>query len=493
MLQWEEFKKIARAGKIIPLYRRLKADLITPVMAYLKMRNNGKYSFLLESVIKGEQVGRYSFIGSNPYKVLICHPSFNSNGTENLKYVPSPGKFFGLLKQELNRFHKSLSGTHPRLTSGAIGYIGYDMIRGIERLPAPQTDPIRIPDAIMGFYQDIIVFDHLKNEIILYANAVVEEETNLHQIYQEAVQRLNQMVHQLNQPLDRMISFSADISAIRSNFQPEDFQTAVEKIKDHIFSGNIFQAVLSQRFQVPFTGDVFQVYRALRTVNPSPYLFYLNYENFQIIGASPEPLIRVENGEAEIVPIAGTRQRGKNEEEDHRLEQDLLNDPKELAEHLMLVDLARNDMGRVSRYGTVRVEDFQTIEKYSHVMHIISRVRGKLNPRHDSVDAFMAAFPAGTVSGAPKIRAMEILNELEPHKRGFYAGAIGYFDFNGNMDMCIAIRTLLAKAQTLYWQAGAGIVADSIPHKEYLETLNKGKALQKAIEVANGGLDDFIH
>jgi len=493
MLKWSEFQQIARPGMIIPVCRKLKADLITPVMAYLKIRSEQSYSFLLESVIKGEQVGRYSFIGSNPYKTLICQSSLPSNGRTDTEYINSAGKFFERLKTELNQFQKFSFEEHPRLTSGAIGYIGYDMIRGIENLPPAQPDSIRIPEAIMAFYRDLIVFDHLKNEIILYTNVPITDDSQLFPLYEGAVERLNGVIARLNQPMSRMMQFSADTSQTKSNFRPEEFQGAVARIKEYIYSGDIFQAVLSQRFRVAFQGDIFQVYRALRTVNPSPYLFYLDYGNFQLIGASPEPLIRVENREAEIVPIAGTRQRGKSEEEDERLKTDLLNDPKELAEHLMLVDLARNDMGRVSRYGTVRVEDFQTVEKYSHVMHIISRVRGKLNPEYDAVDAFKAAFPAGTVSGAPKIRAMEIINQLEPEKRGFYAGAIGYFDFNGNMDMCIAIRTLLAKENTLYWQAGAGIVADSVPRKEYQETLNKGKALQKAIEVANGGLDDFIH
>lgn len=487
-LDFDTFRKIARPGAIVPVFEKLNADFLTPVMAYLKIRNPNNYSFLLESVIKGEQLGRYSFIGSSPIDSLTSEAA--ADNSKNGRKKPD---FFPGLKSKLHRYQPVSMDALPRFTCGAVGYIGYDMIHQIEQLPYPGHDPIRIPDAVFGFYHDLIAFDHLKNQVILIANVVVEKDSDLPDLFQNAKNRIRDLLEQLNRPVEKASPFSADVSAIASNFSQKEYESAVARSKEYIYSGDIFQVVISRRSALPYQGDIFQVYRSLRNINPSPYLFYLDFNGFQLIGSSPESLIRVERDEAEIIPIAGTRPRGQTEEEDQLLAQGLLNDPKELAEHVMLVDLARNDMGRFSKFGSVKVQDFLSIEKYSHVMHIISRVRGKLREEYDAVDALRASFPAGTVSGAPKIRAMEIINELEPEKRGFYAGAIGYLNYNGNMDMCIAIRTLLAKNGKIYFQAGAGIVADSIPENEFHETNSKGNALKSAIEQAAGGLHDFIH
>jgi anthranilate synthase component 1 len=482
---YNEFQKLARPGRIIPVYRRLNADFLTPIMAYIKLRSKEQYSFLLESVIKGQHLGRYSFIGNAPLNVTQFNLPTNNN--------PKVGDFFHQLQSQLHQYQSVTIEVLPRFTGGAVGFIGYDMIRQIEEIPYPDTDHIQIPDAVMAFYHDLIAFDHLKNQVILIVNTIVEEESNPKILFEQALHRLDQLTERLNTPFQPDIRFSADLHKLQGNFSQEAFKKIVLKAKEHIFAGDIFQVVLSQRMEVPFAGDSFQLYRSLRNINPSPYLFFLDFVDYQLIGSSPEPLIRVENREAEIIPIAGTRPRGNSPEEDQALSESLLNDPKEQAEHIMLVDLARNDMARVCEYGSVKVNDFRTIESYSHVMHIISRVNGKLKPQYDAIDAFKAAFPAGTVSGAPKIRAMEIINDLEKQKRGYYAGAIGYFDYNGNMDMCIAIRTLLTKDNKIYFQAGAGIVADSVPTSEYQETIDKGNALKSAIEQAAGGIHDFIH
>jgi anthranilate synthase component 1 len=491
-MTYNQFEKLAKPGVIVPVSCRLNADFLTPVMAYLKLRSKKTYSFLLESVIKGKQLGRYSFIGSSPAKTIKEPISLISKFKKH-KGDSNSTDFFSLMQSELHKYQSLVIEDLPRFTCGAVGFIGYDMIREIEEIPDPALVPLNMPDAVMSFYHELVAFDHLKNEVIIIANIFIDDMQNLKRLYTEATIRLEQIVDLLRNPLKLHLEFSADLHHLKSNFSRERFEKLVQKAKDYIYAGDIFQVVLSQRMAVPFEGDAFQVYRSLRSINPSPYMFFLDFGDYQFIGSSPEPLIRVEKGEAEIIPIAGTRPRGKTPEEDEALAKSLLKDPKELAEHVMLVDLARNDMGRVSEFGSIRVDDFQTLEKYSHVMHIISRVRGKLESRYDAVDAFKAAFPAGTVSGAPKIRAMEIINELEPEKRGFYAGAIGYFDYSGNMDMCIAIRTLLAKNHKLYFQAGAGIVADSIPEREYEETINKGNALKSAIKKASGGIHDFIH
>ena len=491
-MKFDDFTKFAEPGKIVPVFRRRNADFITPVMAYLKLKDGRRPSFLLESVLKGEQLGRYSFIGINPFQNLTFRESNATVSGTNGRFRTNK-RFFEVLKTELTKYRRVEIAALPCFTGGAVGFIGYDMVREIEKLTSPPPDSVGIDDAVLGFYDDLVAFDHLRNEVILIANIRIDPTTDLQAAFNAAEMRLNEMEERLNRPMPSPATFRCESDAFRSNFSEAAFGKAVCRAKDHIFAGDIFQAVISQRFRVPFAGEVFQVYRSLRNINPSPYLFFLDFIDYQLIGSSPEPLIRAEEGRMEIVPIAGTRPRGSSKEEDQANAESLLNDPKELAEHVMLVDLARNDIGKFSRHGSVRVTDFQTIERYSHVMHIISRVHGELAPGHTPVDAFQAAFPAGTVSGAPKIRAMEIIDELEPEKRGFYAGAVGYFDYGGNMDVCIAIRTLLAHKNTLYFQAGAGIVADSIPENEYVETLNKGMALKKAVEQAAEGVYDFVH
>ena len=476
---FEQILKFAREGFRIPVYQILHADFLTPTMVYLRLRGDSSFSFLLESVIKGEQMGRYSFIGAQPVDFLV---------EQDASRFKSRSPFFNRLDRRL----KAKPSIHlpglPRFSGGAVGYLGFDMIRQIENIPQAKPDTLQIPDAMLGFFDELIAFDHVKNQLFLIKLIDVDDLNHLKKNYQQAVQSLERLKSIIlsNEPFE-LNSFSIDGDAFSSNFAKKEFKSAVEASIDHIYAGDIFQVVLSQRFSLDYSGDVFQVYRALRTINPSPYMFFMDFGRFQLLGTSPEPLIRLEEGQLEIIPIAGTRPRGKDEEQDVALAEELLQDPKERAEHIMLVDLARNDLGRVCRPGTVRVEDLLTIERYSHVMHIISHVFGDIKEDLSAVDAFKASFPAGTVSGAPKIRAMEIINELEPEKRSFYAGAVGYFDYAGNMDICIAIRTMLAKDGKLYWQAGAGIVADSIPENEYQETLNKGKALYKAILKAAGG------
>jgi anthranilate synthase component 1 len=491
-MTFDEFKTLAKPSYIVPVCRKINADFITPVMAYLKIRDLGTYSFLLESVEKGEQIGRYSFISQNPYRVLVAEADKTIVKDYSHNHIIEKD-IFEVLKEELGKYQNLSIDGLPQFSCGTVGFIGYEMIRCIEDLPEPKKDVVKSDDAIMAFYDSLITFDHLRNEVILIANTFVDKDSDLSRLYQDAQKRLLILFEKLNCPLQTDLTFSANIDSEKSNFKKEDFKKAVEKSKEYIFAGDIFQVVLSQKFQIDYSGDIFQVYRALRNINPSPYMFYLDFIDYQIIGSSPESVISSKDQQLEIIPIAGTRPRGQNSEEDEAHVKSLLADPKEIAEHIMLVDLARNDMGRISEYGSVEVSNFKTIEKYSHVMHIISRVHGKIKSEYTSVDAFKSAFPAGTVSGAPKIRAMEIIYELEPDKRGLYAGAVGYFDHNGNMDMAIAIRTMLAKDGTIYYQAGAGIVADSVPETEYQETLNKGRALRKAIEQATGGFNDFIH
>ena len=477
----KEFKKLAKPGTIIPVFQKFNSDFITPVMAYLKLKEKGKYSFLLESVVRGEQVGRYSFMGQAPFmiqkfsggKTILVRGAGNQIEQKN---------YFETLKDQLSKYKIVSVPELPSFTCGAVGFIGYEMIGQIERMPAPKTDVIENDEALLAYYDHLIAFDHLKNEIILMANVFVDSNSDLEMLFDEAQHRLATIREKLNRPPHPDLNFNVDWTTEKQNFNKKDFLAAVDKAKEHIFAGDIFQDVLSQCFSVEYQGEPFQVYRALRNINPSPYMFYLDFREYQVIGSSPEPLIRAFDSELEIVPIAGTRKRGKNDEED-----------KELAEHVMLVDLARNDLGRISKHGTVRVHDFKTIQKYSHVMHIISHVKGELKPGLNAVDAFESSFPAGTVSGAPKIRAMEIIHELEPERRGIYAGSVGYFDYGGNMDMCIAIRTLVASKGKIFYQAGAGIVADSVPENEYEETINKTKALRRAVEEAAGGLNDLIY
>ncbi len=484
-MTFEEFKSLSQNYSAIPVYRRLLADILTPVSLFLKVRQNSRFPFLFESVEGGENLARYSFIGTNPYQVLRMeggNPHLQNLRTgEN--QVFEGGSFYNILK--------SLTGLHsepklpglPRLSGGAVGYSSYDTIRYTENLPNVPNDELGLPEAIWAFYDEIFAIDHVKHQVVLLNTVFIDKNADLRSQFDAANNRLDAMQAVLMSE-GSTGEFSLSEAPLASNTPKERFLEMVETAKKHIYEGDIFQVVLSQRFKKGYTGDRFMLYRALRMVNPSPYLFFLDFSDFALIGSSPEVLVRVQDRKAEVLPIAGTRPRGKTTEEDLALEEDLKNDPKEVAEHIMLVDLGRNDLSRICTSGTVKVTRSQAIERYSHVMHIVSDVSGILDEQSTSVDALVHCFPAGTVSGAPKVRAMEIIDALEVSKRGPYAGAVGYFDFSGNMDTCIAIRTMVATSDAVYIQAGAGIVADSIPENEYQETVNKAKALVEALSVA---------
>jgi anthranilate synthase component 1 len=468
-------------GDLVPVYRTMPADLETPVSAFLKLFRPHEPAFLLESVEGGERVGRYSFIGVGPKKIL--RPS-----------TAPDGDALSAIKAELEQYNPVTMPNLPRFTGGAVGFLGYDVVGQFERLPHNAPDVTGLPNALFMIFDTLIIVDHVKTQIIILANA--HNQGDIEAAYQDAVERIEAIVQRLRQTLPA-IPTPPGISEepLTSNFTQAEFEAIVRKAKDYIYEGDIFQIVLSQRFSRHTQAHPFAIYRALRMVNPAPYMFFFHFpkeldgEDFNIIGASPEMMVRLEDQVASVRPIAGTRPRGITHEEDLTLEQNLLDDPKELAEHVMLVDLGRNDLGRVCEYGTVEVPELMVIERYSHVMHIVSHVEGKLRPGLTAHDLLRATFPAGTVSGAPKIRAMEIIDELEPDRRGPYAGAVGYFSFSGTMDTCITIRTLTMKGSQVFVQAGAGIVADSDPTREYEETRHKAQALAEAIVLAEQGFE----
>ena len=476
---------------VIPIYRRLSADLLTPVSAFLKLRQAGTYSFLLESVEGGEKLARYSFLGKNPYRVVKAHGAQTTIEEQGVSVngQTAAGTVFDVMGRLMSRYREVPVPGLPRLRGGAVGFLGYDGVRLVEHLPDTPRDDLGLPDAVWCFYDTVAAFDHVKHQLVLMASTFLDPDTDAEAAYADATRRLDRLERELAAgAVEAPAPVRLTSDAMTSTVARADFEAAVERCKRYIYEGDIFQVVLSQRFAMPFEGDRFNLYRALRQVNPSPYLFYLDFVDFALVGSSPEVLVRVEDGKAEVLPIAGTRPRGGTPDEDHALEEDLLADPKERAEHLMLVDLGRNDLGRVCRFGTVGVERYAYVERYSHVMHIVSAVSGALDRRRTAFDVLAACFPAGTVSGAPKVRAMEIIDELEPTKRGVYAGAVGYVDFSGNLDTCIAIRTMVVREGTIYVQAGAGIVADSVPASEYEETVNKARALRQAMQVAAEGL-----
>jgi len=482
-MTFESFQQLAETYTAIPVSRRLLADVLTPVSLFLTLRENARYPFLLESVEGGEHLARYSFLGKSPYQIL----TYDGNSVrleKNGESAIQDGSYFGILRKLTTAYKEPDLPGLPRLTGGAVGFSSYDTVREVEKLPDTPPADMNLPEAIWAFYDEIIAFDHVKKQLVLMKTVFIGPDTDLKGAYTDACEALDELEESVRAPKITGDTLTLDTTAITSNVTKSRFMEMVKTAKEYIYEGDIFQVVLSQRFEVPFEGDQFMLYRALRMVNPSPYLFYLDFEGFSLIGSSPEVLVRVQQGKAQLLPIAGTRPRGKDREEDLALEKDLKSDPKEVAEHIMLVDLGRNDLSRVCKTGTVKLERNQVIERYSHVMHIVSDVTGELDPGMSSVDALMQCFPAGTVSGAPKIRAMEIIDELEPTKRGPYAGAVGYFDFSGNMDTCIAIRTMVATGETVYIQAGAGIVADSDPEMEYEETRNKAGALVEALSVA---------
>jgi anthranilate synthase component 1 len=466
----EEVKKLGKKGNLVPIYREIVADLETPVSAFLKINRNGN-SFLLESVEGGERLARYSFIGTDPYKIIATKPD---DKTDPLSLVAA----------ELNKFKIAPVSGLPKFCGGAVGYLSYETVTRFEKLPSPQRDNLCVPESLFLLVDTVLIFDHVTHKIKVLSH--VRPDGDIKTAYKQAVERIESLINRLNQPLPKHPPKPAPVASgnLTSNFTRESFEKAVGKIKEYITAGEAIQVVLSQRLSQPTSTDPFEIYRALRSINPSPYMFYFDLKDFYIVGASPEILVRVENGIVATRPLAGTRPRGSTPEEDSRLEHELKTNEKERAEHIMLVDLGRNDIGRVSEPGTVEVSDLMEVEHYSHVMHLVTHVQGKLRKGMNAFDALRACFPAGTVSGAPKIRAMEIIAEFEPEKRGPYAGAVGYFSYNGNMDMAIAIRTMVLKQGTAYVQAGGGIVYDSVPALEYDESMNKAQVLLKAIAQA---------
>ncbi|NQT06049.1 MAG: anthranilate synthase component I [Candidatus Omnitrophica bacterium] len=486
----EEFIELAKKGNLIPIYKEIVADLETPVSTFIKAEG-GDYSYLLESVEGGEKIARYSFLGSNPSLV------FKSKG-KNIEIIKGKRKKRFKTKadplSEIKRLVDAYKFVNveglPRFCGGLVGYVGYDMVRFFEDIPDRNTDKLKLPDSIFMLTDTIMIFDHIDHVIKVVCNVHVEEEMStkkLSDIYDSATARIDKIIKRFNRRMrpNKKRRSRKMSRPIKSNYTKGKFTSMVNKAKEYIRSGDIIQVVLSQRLEKRLSGkNHFNIYRALRSLNPSPYMFYLKFDKLALIGSSPEIMVRSEDGKVELRPIAGTRPRGQDSASDEAYSKELLSDPKERAEHIMLVDLGRNDVGRICQYHTVNVNEFMVIEKYSHVMHIVSDITGRLDEGKDQFDVMRATFPAGTVTGAPKVRAMEIIDELEKVKRGPYAGCVGYFSFSGNLDSCITIRTIVIKDNVAYIQAGAGIVADSKPEKEYEETLNKAAALVKAIDAA---------
>jgi anthranilate synthase component I len=483
----EELKKLKSQGNLAPVYREINADLETPVSAYLKIARGG-YSFLLESVEGGERLARYSFIGTEPAKVIA--PGYKDNDYPSPSSSPPRGEENSnidpliLIEQEFKKYNTVQAEGLPRFHGGMVGYLSYETARYFERLPSPDNDPLGLPESVLMVAETLLVFDHITHKIKVVSH--VRLDGDIEKSYKEAARKIDELVMRLHKPLieDNPTNAKPGVNTVSSNVTQVEYETMVARMKEHIFEGDIIQGVPSLRLARETNAAPFAIYRALRSINPSPYMYFLHLNDVDIVGTSPELLVRVEDGIVSNHPIAGTRPRNAESAADKALENELKNDEKEKAEHLMLVDLARNDVGKISEPGTVKVTQFMDIERYSHVMHLVSHVQGKLRAGLTQYDALRACFPAGTVSGAPKIRAMEIIAELEPDKRGPYAGAVGYFDFSGNIDTCIAIRTIIIKDGTAYVQVGAGIVADSIPANEYRECMNKAQALLAAIDQA---------
>jgi len=497
----QRFCKLACEADFVPVYRRLLSDVLTPVQAFQRI-DSGAAACLFESVIGGERVGRYSFLASDPFlhieahgtDVVVSRRVHGDNATkeqwttESLQ-VENP---LTLLREQVEAVRVAHLEDLPPFVGGAVGYAGYDTVRYVEHLPNAPQDDRQLPDLFFAMYDHMVVFDHVQKTVIVLALADVrkKDDAELTAAYEQAQSRVDAIVKRLQQTdeslalADIQLGGTTDVP-FESNFTQPEFEEVVRKCVDYIRAGDIFQVVVSQRLSLPLKAPPLELYRSLRVVNPSPFMFYLRTPNVTLVGSSPEIMVRVVDRQVTVRPLAGTRPRGNTEEEDRRLGEQLLADPKERAEHVMLVDLGRNDVGRVARYGSVELSDVMEIERYSHVMHITSNVSGELAEGCDAFDALAACLPAGTVSGAPKVRAMEIIDEMEPSRRGPYAGAVGYIDFAGNMDTCIALRTVVIQGDTAYVQAGAGIVADSVPETEYAETLNKARGLLQAIEVTH--------
>jgi anthranilate synthase component 1 len=484
-------QELAGQGNLVPVWRELPADLETPVSVYLKLRGQGA-SFLLESVEKGEQLGRYSFLGIEPAGFFTARDGKISlwEGDCAQRTDSLAGDPLAAAQEILSRYRPVAVNGLPRFCGGLVGYLAYDAVRFFERASLAPKPGLDLPDAVLLLADSLVVFDHVKHRLLVVANAHLDGDPTA--AYEAATRKIEAIVSRLRQPLSAAPSPTTRASEQdghwESNLKQADFEAAVRQAKEHIAAGDIFQVVLSQRLSRRTTADPFSIYRALRMLNPSPYMFYLELPGeLRLIGSSPEMLVRLNGRQAEVRPIAGTRPRGTDPAEDEALAQELLADPKERAEHVMLVDLGRNDLGRVCRYGSVQVPEMMVVERYSHVMHIVSGVQGELGPDLDAFDLLRATFPAGTVSGAPKVRAMEIIAQLEGEQRGPYAGAVGYLSYAGNMDTCIAIRTIVMQGDTVHVQAGAGIVADSDPTREYHETLDKAQALAEAVRRAEIG------
>ncbi len=499
-LTFSQFRKLATQGNVVPVYRSIVADLLSPVSAFLKLaapagsifkpsRRLSPHQFLLESVEGGEHVGRYTFFGVDPFQVVSCRGEqiTLARGGERLE---ESGNIFPFLREVGNRFHPVKVAGLPPFSAGAVGYLSYEAVRMIERLPPRVQPDVDLDDALFMYFTSLVAFDHVQHRLYLMANVLTDESAGtLRQKYDDALRRLDQMEEALRRPLRLpRITLPRGPLRFRANMTPARYEEMVEQGKEYIRAGDVFQVVLSQRLTVPQRVPPFEVYRALRVVNPSPYLYFLRMGDSTVLGSSPEMLVKVSGRTVEYRPIAGTRPRGLTEEEDRRLEEELKSDEKERAEHIMLVDLGRNDIGRVCEFNSVRPKEVMFVERYSHVMHLVSSIQGTLRAGEDSYSALAACFPAGTLTGAPKVRAMEIIDELEPTRRGVYGGSVLYLDFSGNLNACIVIRTVLVKGDKAYLQAGAGIVADSVPALEHQECMNKARAVLKAFEMAEKGL-----
>ena len=484
---YKEFRRLAKQGNLIPVYQELLMDLETP-LSFFKRLERDRYSFLLESVEGSERWARYSFLGTRPQRVFKARGKqveIIEGGKSQKLTAEAPMK---ILEDLLKGFRPVTVLGVPPFFGGALGYVSYNAVEQFHGIANDKKDPLGLPEIFFVFVQTLIAFDNLKHTIKVIDNVLLDGQTDLRKAYDAAVGRIRAVLSSLKkkprgiEPRD--LPQTGGKRKFLSNLTQAGFEKAVTRAKDYIKAGDIIQVVLAQRLETETPTDAFEIYRALRFINPSPYMFYLELEDLRVIGSSPETMVRLTGDTVELRPIAGTRRRGATPEEERELEADLLADPKERAEHIMLVDLGRNDVGRVARIGTVEVNELMGIERYSHVIHIVSNVRGKIAADKTAFDLFVSAFPAGTVSGAPKIRAMQIVSELEPQKRGLYAGAIGYFGYNGNLDTCIVIRTIIMKGRKVHITAGAGIVADSDPQSEYQETLNKARAMLRAVELA---------
>ncbi len=488
---FETFEELAKRGSLIPIYKEILADTETPVSTLMKLRSK-PHLFLLESVEGGEKWGRYTFLGFDSHVVFSVRREdvlIRENGeVRHHKHGGDPLRF---LKDLLGLYHPVPVDGLPRFYGGAVGFLGYDMVRYFEKLPAAAEQDIETDDATFLITDTLMIFDNVRHTIKVVACAFTEGKEDLRRVYEQATGKIDDMIVLLQVPVEKrdLPGEAEGDASFQSNMSPEDFKAMVRKAKDYIVSGDVIQVVISQRFQKENHMDSIDLYRALRYINPSPYLFFLKFEDLTLIGSSPEVMVRLEEGVVELRPIAGTRRRGKTEQEDRRLSDELLQDPKERAEHVMLVDLGRNDLGRIARIGSVQVNQFMVVELYSHVMHLVSHIQAQLSSGKDAFDVLKATFPAGTLSGAPKVRAMEIIDELEPSRRGPYGGAVGYFSFTGNMDFCITIRTMMIKDGRIFIQAGAGIVADSDPDAEHQECLNKAMGMMQAIRMAESGLE----